>query len=376
MRPVPALIVGGGPAGAAAAIMLARAGVAAHLIDRHAGPHESVCGGFLGWDALAALRDLGVDALALGARPIGRLRLLSGERCVELALPHAAAGLSRRVLDEALIGRARAVGATVLRGRAVRAADPAGRSIRFDDGEELAGGALFLATGKHELRGLARDLGQRREAPCAGLRAVLPGCPTLAGVIEMHLFDRGYAGLLLQEDGSANLCLSVARERLAGGVAALMAEIMAEAPRLAARMDGKMPAHFEAIAGVPYGWRVAATAPGIFRIGDQGAVIASLAGDGIAIALGSGMSAAQTFAGGGPEAAERWQAQWHRRSRRPIGIAEALRRGAAGPVGRALLMRLLRWMPGLGAQAALLTRVSARRTGERRSGARSAPGPD
>lgn len=379
MQPVPALIVGGGPAGAAAAIALARAGVSVHLVDRHAGPHESVCGGFLGWDALAGLHDLGLDVAVLGARTIGRLRLLSGARCVELDLPYPAAGLSRRVLDEALIRLAEDAGAVLLRGRTVRAADPARRSIRFDDGEELAGEALFLATGKYELRGLARDLDGRKETPSAGLRAALPVSAArshdLAGVIELHLFDRGYAGLLLQENGSANLCLSVARERLGGGVAPLMAEIMAEAPCLAERMEGAMLAHFDAIAGVPYGWRASVTQPGIFRVGDQGAVIASLAGDGIAIALSSGAGAARAYLAGGPDAAIGWQRQMHRRNFLPLGLAEALRHGAAGPMGRGLLMRSLRWMPGLGAQAALLTRVSAPRTGGRKSGARSAPGP-
>ncbi|WP_375197168.1 NAD(P)/FAD-dependent oxidoreductase [Sphingobium sp.] len=371
----PALIVGGGPAGAAVAITLAQAGLKPHLVERQAGPHDSVCGGFLGWDALAALRDMGLDAFALGARPIEHLRLFAGARCVELALPHRAAGLSRRLLDEALICHAKGAGAIVMQGRAVRTADLPGRSIRFDDGDEMAGEALFLATGKHELRGAARDLTGRKEAPSVGLRAVLPASADLAGAIELHLFDGGYAGLLSQEDGTANLCLSVARERLseAGGVAALIHAIMAQAPHLARRMEDALPGRFEAIAGVPYGWRAAAGQPGLFRVGDQGAVIASLAGDGIAIALASGVSAAQAFLAGGAEAATDWQRQWHRQSRRPIFAAEALRHAAARPGARDMLMRLLQWMPGLGAQAALLTRISAPRRGERRSGARFAP---
>src|SRR3546814_15688921 len=98
---------------------------------------------------------------------------------MELPLPHVAAGLSRRVLDEALIGRAEQAGAVVQRGRAVRAADPAARSIRFDEGGHLAGDALFLATGKHELRGLARALSGRREPPCVGRRATLHGSPEM-----------------------------------------------------------------------------------------------------------------------------------------------------------------------------------------------------
>ncbi|HEX8513535.1 MAG TPA: FAD-dependent monooxygenase, partial [Allosphingosinicella sp.] len=76
MRRTAALIVGGGPAGSAAAIALARAGVEAELVERTEGPHDTVCGGFLGWDSLAALDRLGLDPAALGARPIRRLRLI------------------------------------------------------------------------------------------------------------------------------------------------------------------------------------------------------------------------------------------------------------------------------------------------------------
>jgi len=96
-----ALIVGGGPAGASAAIALARGGAMPVLIERCPGERDLVCGGFLGWDALAALRRLGLDVAALGARPIRRLRLVSGRRTVEAALPREAAGLSRRRLDAA-----------------------------------------------------------------------------------------------------------------------------------------------------------------------------------------------------------------------------------------------------------------------------------
>ena len=76
---------------------------------------------------------------------------------------------------------------------------------------------MFLATGKHELRGAAR-----RDRRAAGLgRAARRACArrrrwrgALAGTIELHLYDGGYAGLLLQEDGAANLCLSVSRARM------------------------------------------------------------------------------------------------------------------------------------------------------------------
>ncbi|MDB5694111.1 MAG: monooxygenase FAD-binding protein, partial [Alphaproteobacteria bacterium] len=156
MKRVPALIVGGGPAGSAAGIVLSRAGIEAEIFERSPGPQDMVCGGFLGWDALAAVRGLGVDAAALGARPIARLRLVSAEDAVEAALPHPAAGLSRRRLDAALLGAAETGGVRVRRGVAIRSADPGRRCLRLDDGDEMAGDALLIATGKHELRGAAR----------------------------------------------------------------------------------------------------------------------------------------------------------------------------------------------------------------------------
>jgi hypothetical protein len=56
----------------------------------------------------------------------------------------------------------------------------------------------------------------------------------LRGAIELHLFDGGYAGLLIQEDAQVNLCMSVSAARLrhSGGVEQLVAELAIENPRL------------------------------------------------------------------------------------------------------------------------------------------------
>jgi menaquinone-9 beta-reductase len=361
VRRTAALIVGGGPAGSAAAIMLGRAGLAAELIERTSGPRDVVCGGFLGWDALGALDRLGIDAWALGARPIGRVRLIGAERLVEARLPHRAAGLSRRTLDEALIGAAARAGALVRRGVAVRAADGA-RRVRLDTGETIEAEALLLATGKHEMRGLARPREAAATDPVVGFRTAL--APSVAlqkaleGVIELHLFDGGYAGLLLQEDGSANLCVSIARDRIgrAGGIGELIAQLSEKLPGLGQRMHNAEAGEWQAVAGIPYGWRAGGTAPGLFRLGDQGAVIASLAGDGIAIALASGMEAAAALLRHGPRGAEAFQAGFAARARRPLAVASKLRHAAENGRTRRLLMRLLRWAPFLLSVGARLTR--------------------
>ena len=167
-------------------------------------------------------------------------------------------------------------------------------------------------------------------------------------MIELHLYDGGYAGLLLQEDGSVNLCLAISRARLAaaGKPEALIGELLAESPLLADRLGGDLPSAWEAIAGVPYGWRAGGTRPRLFRLGDQAAVIASLAGDGIAVALASGEAAARAFAAGGRDAATAYQREFARRSARPVAVAEALRRGAERPFTRKAMMGCSRLVPG------------------------------
>jgi flavin-dependent dehydrogenase len=359
VRRAAALIAGGGPAGAAAAIGLARAGIAAELIERSDGPRDTVCGGFLGWDALAALERLGLDPAALGARPIGRLRLVTGKREIEVDLPRAAAGLSRRKLDEALLAAAGQAGAAVRRGCAVRAADLATRRLRLDDEEEVEAESLLLATGKHELRGAPRpvDISTRPLGLRTSLAAGASLQAALDGVIELHLYDGGYAGLLLQEDGSANLCLSASRERLkeAGGIEPLVARLGDELPAFAERLGQGAASEWSAVSGVPYGWRARETVAGVYRIGDQAAVIASLAGDGIAIALESGASAARAIAAG--TSAHDFQRGWARRARRPVGLAELLRRSAEHGPARAAMMGLIGRFPSLAPLAARLTRI-------------------
>jgi flavin-dependent dehydrogenase len=289
------------------------------------------------------------------------LRLVAGARAVEAALPRPAAGLSRRTLDSALLDHAAAAGARVRRGVSARAADD--RIVRLDTGEEIAAETLFLATGKHELRGLQRPL-RSRAAGAVGLRTSFrPDARTraaLAGTIELHPFDGGYAGLLLQEDGRANLCLSVAAARLkaAGGVPGLLGDLAREAPRFGERLAAAGEEPWLSIGNVPYGWRARETGQGLFRLGDQAAVIASLAGDGIAIALTSGLAAAGAHLAG--RSAGQYQQAFSARAARPLAVAQGLRWAAERRVPRRLLVALTRAAPGAAGWAAQLTRIEPR----------------
>ncbi len=330
MRLQGALIVGGGPAGAAAAITLARAGAPHLLVERNRETGDALCGGFLSWRTLETLRGLGIDADTLNSADITRVRLFAGDRMAEARLPRPAKAVSRRRLDSLMLDRAASAGARIERGVAVRAID--GIAARVD-GDEIAADALFLASGKHDVRGIARPVDE--DDPTLGLRVRLTASPTLSRLVndavELHLFDRGYAGIALQEDGSANVCLAVRRSRLreAGTPYDLLRDL-AEGPlgeRLAA-LD--TTTQIDAVANVPYGWRLRDGIDGLFRLGDQAGVIPSLAGEGMGIAIASGISAANAYLAG--ETAPVWQRRFSQAIARPIRIADIVRHAVERPV--------------------------------------------
>ncbi|HUH75740.1 MAG TPA: FAD-dependent monooxygenase [Devosia sp.] len=353
------VIVGGGPAGSAAAIRLLQVGARPLIIERREGS-DALCGGFLSWRTLEGLAALGISREELSGHTVTRLRLIAGRmlRCAELPAP--AMGLSRRRLDRLMLARARRLGANVVQGTASYGD---GR-LWLGDAEPVDRAGLFLATGKHDLRGLPRSRDAAGHDPMMGLRLrVTPSDANrreLTGTIEMHLFPRGYAGIVLQDDGTANICMAVHKSRLAaaeGKPALLLAKLAAENPQLAARL-ADMPGDpaFDAIARVPYGWRATRGVEGIFRLGDQAGVIPSLAGEGIGIALASAEEAVRFWKSGGGAAAPAFQQHLSARLRRPLAVAGLVARLGEGKRG-AVLLTLLAAIPGAAALVAGMTRV-------------------
>jgi len=285
-----AVVIGGGPAGATAAILLACAGRAITLIERNAAPADKVCGDFLSAEAIDAVVSLGVDLPALAPASITHVRLVHGNRVAVTHLPFPALGLTRRALDEALLQQAVLSGATVQRGHAVRGIVRSNGSMRLDCGAlgQIDADTVFLATGKHDLRGAPRA---GSNAGLVGLKMYYALDPTqmvaLRGHVELILFAGGYAGLQAVERDQAVLCVLVPAERLRGADGqwdGLLDSLMQECPHLALRLAGAR-ALLErplAVAGLPYGHVHAPDPcefPGLYRLGDQAAVIASLTGD-------------------------------------------------------------------------------------------------
>jgi menaquinone-9 beta-reductase len=354
-----AAIIGGGPAGAAAACLLARAGRSTVLFEREAGPRHKVCGEFISVEAAAYLSALGLDPERLGALPIHYVRLIQGERTATATLPFPAFSLSRDVMDEALLNAAAGQGAEIRRGVIVRGLTEDADSVTLQAGEPVRASTAFLATGKHELRGHRRPPGAINDL--IGFKRHLTLAPAQAGILAGHvevlLFPGGYAGLQPIPGGRANLCLVIAKDvhdRLDRDWDALVDYLARSSAIFAERLAGAVPCWPKplSIYGIPYGFvhRAEAPSPRIHRLGDQLAVIPSFCGDGIAIALHSAALAMDRhLAGEPPLNGAAFASQ--------IRTATLLARAARHPFLQTLATTACRLSPGLLRSMASATRI-------------------
>jgi len=121
MRPLVAdvAVVGAGPAGAAAAIGLARAGRQVVVVDRSPFPRDKYCGDGLTTGALRILEHLGLDPSSISSWREATSLVIRAPSALEVAYPFSRRGQSaataqRRQLDSALVALARPAGAETL----------------------------------------------------------------------------------------------------------------------------------------------------------------------------------------------------------------------------------------------------------------------
>jgi flavin-dependent dehydrogenase len=299
-----AVVVGGGLAGSAFAIVLARQGRPVIVLEKTTGAHHKVCGEFLSAEAQALLAQLGLDVWQLGARPAGQLGLEFGKRNERLKLPFRGAGLSRFLLDQALLDAAACAGAQVIRGATVTKLEYAQKSaVVHTATQRWPASHVALATGKHNLRGLPRP-----QAPTIAFKMQFSVTPAVAAMLEdlvqLAMLPGGYAGVCLVEGGIATICWVIDHD--VAGEAAVTWD--AHAAFLAQRSDffatffgGAAPLWDKpvAVAAIPYGFlRREVISDAVYPLGDQLVVIPSYTGDGTSIALHTGMAAAHAVLGG------------------------------------------------------------------------------
>lgn len=359
------LVIGGGLAGAMTALRLAAGGRDVVLVEKERAAHHKVCGEFLSPEAIEYLRPAGVDPVRLGAAAVTKLRVAAKHTVVETELPFRALSVSRCVLDEALLARAADAGCEVLRGVAAHslARDGERWMAQMSDGSTACARHVFLATGKHELHGWKRPEGRQGDLVGFKMHWRLEAAQTevLRGFMDLFLFEGGYGGLSLIEREAANLCLVVRRARLrqVGGWRELLADLCKENAMVAERLADAEPLWDKplAISSIPYGY-LCQRNDGVWRVGDQAAVIPSFTGDGMAIALHSGALAAQMCeAGEGPD---EYRRRLRSQLRGGMSLATLLSRAMVSRGGQNLAPFALRALPKAIQWIAAATRIPAR----------------
>jgi 2-polyprenyl-6-methoxyphenol hydroxylase-like FAD-dependent oxidoreductase len=126
-------VIGGGPAGLAAALAARQRGFEVVVADRDQPPIDKACGEGLMPDGLAALRRIGVGLGREHGASFRGIRFLDNELEAEAAFPHhenCGLGIRRSLLHRILVERAEDAGVVTCWQSQVQAIDPSG--VRID----------------------------------------------------------------------------------------------------------------------------------------------------------------------------------------------------------------------------------------------------
>jgi menaquinone-9 beta-reductase len=301
------VIVGAGPAGSLAAIILSRAGLRVRVFDRARFPRLKLCGDTLNPGALRTLaRLVSIDTLRTSALPIDGM-LLTGPGGVSVRGLYGGGisghAVERRVLDQWLLDRAVESGACVEQECAADAV--------ITDGEHVTGvrvrtrqrstrvpaRIVIAADGRHSRLAFTAGLAQHPPQPRRwAIGAYFEGVEGRSTLGEMHVRTGHYIGVAPMPGGLTNACLVVPLEQ--GGAtwrdaAALLTARLRQDPVLGARVASARMVEAPAILG-PMAVDVRTPGlPGLLLAGDAAGFIDPITGDGLTFALRGAEMAAE-----------------------------------------------------------------------------------
>jgi geranylgeranyl reductase family protein len=220
-------VVGAGPAGAACALALARAGVDVVLVDQHDFPRDKICGDALIPDAHHALRRMGLyDEVMAAARPAQHLACI-GPRGGRVDVPGSVAVLPRRVLDDIVCKGAQRAGARLFTPWRFDGAMTDGDVVvgaRLRQGDtvaEIAARWVVLATGAAPQALIAAGMCDRRTPSGIALRGYVRSDAMVGRINALEVvwhknLAPGYGWIFPAPDGRFNIGVGVANSHPAG----------------------------------------------------------------------------------------------------------------------------------------------------------------
>jgi len=297
------LIAGAGPAGAIAALLLARAGLRVRLLDRATFPRDKLCGDTLNPGALDLLRRLGISAdIERAGLPIRGMVVTGagGVRvCGEYGPGIRGVSLLRRDLDSMLVQHAVDAGASFEPGVLVQEplVDEGAGGVRVTGlkvvtctGEvhDMPAALTIAADGRRSRvafhLGLARHPDQPRRWAIGGYFDNATGGSPLG---EMHIRCGRYIGVAPVPGGLTNACVVVSAPRagaLAEPAALLIASLRAD-PWLGERFADARLVSAPAVLGPLAVDTSAAGLEGLLLAGDASGFIDPMTGDGVHLAM-------------------------------------------------------------------------------------------
>ena len=309
-------VVGCGPAGATAALCLARQGVRVIAFDKQSFPREKVCGDGLMPDALRVLTRLGlIDRVRERAFAAHRLILYSPS---QIALPIAmnAMVLKRFDLDAIIAAEAAAAGAFIERGR-VESVSVDGDSVSLAVGSQrVHARTLVLATGADTRLLEQAGMETRKVASGVAVRHYIKSTATIDDLVVS--FERelvpGYAWIFPMGNGEYNIgCGVVYRDgaRNAPPLNDALQRFLRECEPARAIAGGRISATRVAGATLRSGLRGSefARTPNVLAVGETIGCTLPVSGEGIGKAMETGEIAAAAIVSA-PSAPA---AEYHRR---------------------------------------------------------------
>ena len=284
------VVIGGGPAGLAVAITLARRGIQTHLVERGRLPQEKPCGEGLLPNAVEALVRLGIDRTDLEAvgHPIAGIRYLarSGRRA-EARFPDGhGLGVSRVDLSALLLARARSLPALrIIEARATVIRQPGQAWTVAIGGERLRPalivGADGLSSPTRRAIGVRTIAGPHKRW---GLRQHLDGS-AWTDHVEVYFGD-GVEAYVTPLRHSINVAFLWDQRAIAVPHGRPAFDwFVSRTPALAGQLRGRRPLDRVRAAG-PFDRRAASSVEdGLIFAGDAARYIDALTGEGVGLAL-------------------------------------------------------------------------------------------
>jgi flavin-dependent dehydrogenase len=222
------LIVGGGPAGSTAAILLSKAGWSVALIEKASFPRPKVCGEFISATSFPLLFELGVGKqfVALAGPEITHVGLYSADTVIEAPMPglHQQSGrwgraLGRDQLDLLLLEAARKAGAHVWQPyRAIsmtRNTNEWACAIARDGHvTELSAQVLINAAGSLEKGPFFSGQHIARDDDLLAFKAHFRDLNVRDAVMPLLAFPGGYGGLVKSDGRKVSLSCCIRRDVL------------------------------------------------------------------------------------------------------------------------------------------------------------------